>query len=347
MSLAQAAPLEADGLLSRPTGRPGTLPTPHTLPLLRNTVLDPNDLGLHGFQTHVDEAGGIVYTCEIGFLDLDHVRDAADWTLYLHQRLLAALRAGETELRFKGVDRSVELRLTLKRPLNPRERLEDAPALALHLARQQAFLLLTWHEVMTWFGYRTAFLIPERVSAFSYEDTISHAFGLDVAEAALAHPSLRGETAIDAALAAGLSRYRAQPRDQTLQAMEQVRGLWWDPHSAWPSNAFVVRRHLDIGLPDGRITPWRVPGLTACQDSAGSELALDSRRPGQLEAYQDFARVEIQSGMAGFDSMAFPGGRRSASGPGWIDARRDLPLVMSQIEHEVRQTLGERATRPD
>lgn len=347
MGLAQAAPLEADGLLSRPAGRPGTLPTPHTLPLLRNTVLDPNDLGHHGFQTHGDEAGGIVYTCEIGFLDLDHVRDAADWTLYLHQRLLAALRAGETELRFKGVDRSVELRLTLKRPLNPRERLEDTPALALHLARQQAFLLLTWHEVMTWFGYRTAFLFPERVSAFSYEDTVSHAFGLDVAEAALAHPSLRGEAAIDAALAAGLSRHRAQPRDQTLQAMELVRGLWWDPHSAWPSNGFVVRRHLDIGLPDGRITPWRVPGLTACQDPAGSELALDTRRPGQLEAYQDFARVEIQSGMAGFDSLAFPNGRRSASGPGWIDARRDLPLVMSQIEHEVRQTLGERATQPD
>jgi len=150
-----AAPLAGALARDTPTGRFGTLPTPYSGYLLRNEMLDPADLGNHDYQTHDGEAKGLGYSCAAGFIDLDHVRDAADLTAHLYGLFLHALRAGDTELSFPGYDRGSAVRVHFRRGLSPDERAEAAPEMAMALARRYAFLVLTWHEVLTWFGYRT------------------------------------------------------------------------------------------------------------------------------------------------------------------------------------------------
>lgn len=341
-----AAPLDASVARYAPSGRFGTLPTPHTGPGMRNSVVDPADIGTHGYQVHQAESLGILYTCRAGFVDLDHVRDAADWTAYLRPRFLDALLHDRGGVHFPGKDRDVVFDVRLA-PLDEADKARWAGPIATELARRHAYLLLTWHEVLTWFGYRTVFLFPEKVSAFSYEDTTSHLVGVEAGAAALASDA-PWNAAVDQALAGQFAALGAVPRDGTWAAFASVEGRWFDPRSAWPSNAFVKRRDLDLGFDGQGMRPWLAPGVPGCESAVAATLM-----PDRLETLADgrFAAVAVthlQPGPDGYWAKLFPGGRPTEEGRPIvaIDPKKHLAAVMARIRVEVLAELGPDADRP-
>ena len=76
----------------------------------------------HSWLDHDSETLGILYACRAGFLDLVHIRNAADWTLNLQTRLLRALRRGEPGLDVEGADRGVRLHIAFPAALTPEQR---------------------------------------------------------------------------------------------------------------------------------------------------------------------------------------------------------------------------------
>jgi hypothetical protein len=313
---------------------------------MRNTVVDPDDLGTHGYQLHQAESRGILYTCRAGFVDLDHVRDAADWTAYLRQRFLDALLNDRGGVRFSGEDRNVVFDVRLGR-LDDADKAQWAVPIANELARRHAFLLLTWHEALTWYGYRTIFLFPEKVSAFSYEDTASHLIGVEAGGAALVADA-PWDAAVDQALADQFRALGALPRDGTWAAFAKVEGRWFDPHSAWPANGFVKKRDLDIGLDGQGVRPWLAPSVPGCEGAVPATLMpdrLDALAGGRFASIVD---TRLQPGPESYWAKLFPGGRPLQDGRPVvaIDTRGQLAEVMSRIRTEVREELGPDADEP-
>lgn len=346
---AHGAPLTDDVARHAPTGRFGTLPTPHTAPGMRNAVVDPADLGHHGYRVHPpgQESAGVLYTCNAGFLDLDHVRDAADWTAYLRQRFMEALLNDRGAVRFSGEDRDVSFLVRL-RPLSPEDKARWAAPIAAELGRRYAFQLLTWHEVLTWFGYRKVFLFPEKVSAFSYEDSASHLVGVAAGGAALASAA-PWDAAMDAALADELRGLGAVPRDATWAAFERVADRWYDSGSAWPSNRFVKKRDLDIGLEGRGVQPWQAPGVPGCEGAAVATLEIDRLATLDGGRFADMDAASFSPGPPGYWDKLFPQGRplgEDGRPVEALDPRVHLAAVMAQVRREVRAELGPEADRP-
>ena len=48
-----------------------------------------------------------------------------------------------------------------------------------------AYTMVTWHEILTWFGYKSVGIVPEYHSSFSWEDTYSNLLGTVLAARAL------------------------------------------------------------------------------------------------------------------------------------------------------------------
>jgi hypothetical protein len=346
---AGAEPLSGELAQSSPTERFGTLPTPYTGFFLRNEILDAGDQGQHNYMTHRGESKGIGYTCDIGFIDLDHVRDGIDRTAYLYGVFLKALRLQQPEVNFDGYDGPARYRVRFTRALTLDELYSKTPEIALGLAQRYAFLVLTWHEVLTWFGYRTFFLFPEQVSAFTYEDTVSNLIGTEVAATALTMRDTPFDQAATRALAQKLDALHLQSRNTTFDAMDKVKNLWWNSHSAWPFNHFVLRRDVDIGMNGQPIIPWLVPDVPACP--AVAPLALKPLEMGSLESGQfaDFDDGYIEPGMRGFWEKAFPQGRpvRDGQPATEVRIRDDLGAIMAEVDREMKLDLGEHADRPE
>lgn len=343
---AVAAPPPENWTRSSPIGRFGTLPTPHTSIVMRNAVVDPSDYGTHGYQVHPGESQGILYTCRAGFVDLDHVRDAADWTAYLRPRFLDALVNDGDMVRFDGEDRDVTFAVRLRR-LDPADKARWAGPIATQLARRYAFLLLTWHEVLTWYGYRKVFLFPEQVSAFSYEDTVSHAIGVEVAATAF-DASAPWNEAMDAALAFELASLGAVPRDGTWSAFAAVEGRWYDPGSGWPSNAFIRKRALDVGLQGGAVTPWLAAGVPGCAGVTARPLPVDALDTMDGGRFAGFDSARFLPGPERFWPLLFPQGRPQESGRPLesLDPKVHLAPVMEALRRSVVAELGADADRP-
>jgi len=349
LALAGAAagrPLPLDQTPPVPVGRGGTLPTPYTLAILPNTLADPSDLGQHSWRDHSSETLGILYACRAGFLDLVHIRNAADWTLHLQARFLRALLRGDPGLDFDGADRGVRVQVTFPTVLTPAERETLAPALALQLARRYAFFVLDWHEVMTWYGHSTLPLASERPSAFSVDDTASHLVGLDLAEQALADPDRELLPALTALLPPLLQSLEVQPRAQTTLAMARVQGLWWNPHRSWPRNSFISRRYVDAGRPEQPLTPWRVPGLAACEDSTPAQWQVDQLDSLAEGRFLHWEQARLQPGMPEILRASF-GGDSPQVRAGTLALPEDLPAVLDEVRRRVREELGPRADQPD
>jgi len=65
---------------------------------------DPNDLGRHCLDYCRSEKLGLVYTCRAGFIDIGHVREAADRTHYLAQLTYENLMQAETDFSYRVIE---------------------------------------------------------------------------------------------------------------------------------------------------------------------------------------------------------------------------------------------------
>jgi len=251
-----------------PSPRIGSIPFPSLVTLFE--VGDPAKLGRHVYRRGaafegVGESGrGIVYTRRAGLIDLAHVRNTVDYAAHIHARVRHALRMGEGCVRFRLAEPSVYT-VEIDYPegwwgLTDEARLAQADVLAVRASEVLALDSMTWHEALTWYGYKSAVVVSERPSAFTYDDPVSHAVGAVVAGRVLGamRDGNEGSTGarlfgelVTSELEVVLEELGAVGPVETLAAVESVRGVWWE-------GDLVRRRQVQGG--DGPITPWLVPG---------------------------------------------------------------------------------------
>lgn len=245
-----------------PRGRVGCFASP----TLGTHYLDPCNLGPHSYRLRPEERSGILYTCRGGHIDVTHVRKAADWAAYLGYQTRKALLRNVTYFSYAMAEPS-KYHVRIQYPedwasLSRHEKRETATRVANGLGQYFAFAGATWHEMLTWFGFKSTGLYSEFPSAFSWEDSYSNLLGTHLAGLALADPNRSYDEAMTVLLDRELHALQVQPGSTAWQAAEAVRD-WW-----YVGNFFfcdMVKRNFDIGTDDGFITPWLVPDITPCQ----------------------------------------------------------------------------------
>lgn len=319
-----------------PRARVGCLPFPGALTLYSAATVE--GLGEHSYRDGNGEVGrGIVYTVRGGFLDVAHIRNTADMTAYIHARVLYAMRAGWGCLRFRGQEPCVYT-VELEYPaswagLDGRERAAVIDEAALRLSQRLAVQVMTWHEILTWYGYKSTGLVSEVGSAFTYEDGPSHVVGALIAGEALRAARNGGGVGFDAhmtvLLAQTLEELGAVDKDGLSEAVAAVEGDWWESGKA-------LRRHVETGL-DGPLTAWLAPGLSFDDGSGPAVWVLPDLGDVMGHDCTGLAAVLI-------DPKVFEKGkvlRRLAETDDLVCPERDFPVLIADIRLEV----GEAFTR--
>jgi hypothetical protein len=337
------------GCSGAPRSRLGALPFPGTTTLY--ATADPQRLGTHRYSgvPRLFAAGeasrGIVYTARAGFLDVAHLRITIDQVRYCTRGLRRSIAERKGGVRLSGPNHSV-FHVSLQYPddwatLPSAERDALTAEWSLRAGQRVAYLMVTWHELITWFGYRNVFLVDERRSSFLHDDVMSHVIGLRVAERAIraAGPSADGfadDDAVTAALKAELSELGAAPPACTDEAARRVENVWW-------SDGEPLKRQPDVGLESGVVRPWLVPGLACAPSPAEPEAfhlpRLDGIRGRDLSVS---CSVAIEPNILEAGRMR----RRLPGNPSRFDADEHVPVLLRQARAEMRQTIDEQFDNP-
>ena len=289
---------------------------------------------------------GVMYTESGGFLDIAHLRNAVDLTLFVHRQVSPWLREdGEVVLQLLAAEPDL-YRLTLTPP--PGATAAERDEAAVEIAGRVAYLMTTWHEVLTWFGYRGLGVITERPSAFSYDDAPSHRVGVELAMAVLREvapePTLAAEpgqlevedavfdAAVTTALPAQLHALGVVSPDEATRRMRGLEGHWW-------ADGRPILRVVDLGLDGSPLRALVTPEL-ALLDRPSVLLAQASDGPEGV--VWDFDETLTIAGvpLADWFSVTIEprtfeaGAIRRAAGVGTdavIDPRADFPRLEESI----------------
>lgn len=225
---------------------------------------DINDLGNHRRYGKAGEKNGMVYTCKGGYIDLGHLREAADRTEYLANLTYENLMKNSTKFSFQVIDPSWYF-LTIKYPPNWEnlpEKEAAAKDISIRLGQYFAFTTTTWHEISTWFGYKKNGVFSEYISAFSWEDQYSDLLGTILAERAMRDTEHNFNDAMTILLLDELKKLGNQPPKVGRNANKKIHKKWYSGDKYfWVT---MNKRNFDTGADDGFITPWRVPDI--CPD---------------------------------------------------------------------------------
>ena len=328
-----------------PRDRVGALPYPGMFTLYRTA--DANDLGVHRYEQeprlfHDETAGGIIYTTRAGFLDVAHIRITVDTVRYCAARLRAAIDRGEAVVPLSTLEGS-KFYAALHYPPNWPAALRDpgerkiAEEVALRVGQRIAYRMMTWHEVATWFGYRTISFVDEQPSAFSYDDTMSHVVGLRIAGVVLRTPQKEPfDRAVTAALRDELAALGAVAPDQTDAAAAAVEGYWW-------SHGRPLRRQLDVGLSDDLVRPWLISMISPGAENSPEAFHLPTLHDVQGRDFSNFATVTLEPRIRAADAM-----REQLPGrPRVFDVENDFPALIAAIRTQLREQWGSDADSPN
>jgi len=228
------------------------------------------ELGTHGYYFRLSEKNGIAYTCRGGHIDIMHVRIAADWTAYLAAESYKHIMRGDKTFSYKLlVDRSRSY-MNISYPENWQSRSKDeqskiAREVALVMGPYMTFTMVTWHEIMTWYGFKVIALPTEYASAFSWEDSYSNLVGTRLAVQVLRDTERSYNEAMKIALDEEMKKLGVQPARIAKQASESVYGSWYTGRVSMFVD--MRKRNFDIGLGDGCITPTLLPNVPGCENA--------------------------------------------------------------------------------
>lgn len=296
------------------------------------------------------EHNGLVYTCRGGFMDTAHVRDWADWTLFLASRLGRSLEAGlDMQLAPEGGLRRVKVV-----PVDAEEiERYDRRDVVVPLAQWIAFQLSVWHEIATWYGWSAVPLFPEEASAFSLEDLYSNLLGIKLAGSLIYQGAVVSEASYNENMNGGmrviLERMGAQPAEIGRRAAHAVDGQWWDSRVALPAKRLVLRRNFETGI---SINPWLVQQAPVSNEDKAAITALCGepepialRNPDTCvtgRAFADYAEIEIEVDPA-LAERGFPFPRPDSR----MINQRDFASVINHIRAQNAAEFGASADRPD
>ena len=327
-------------------------------------VLDISELGTHQYNKGTvslqplggerllsDEASGILYTCRGGFIDIAHVRDNADRTLYLVAQIGRLADTGGTiPITGEGAERRIILK-----PLDARlVRAYGVREVGTSLAEWLSFQASIWHEITTWYGWSsTAF--SERPSAFSLEDLYSNLVGIKITGAVVRRHAAPSELAYNQAVTRVLNdalvKLGPLPKEASRRAFEYVDGIWWDSTKRVPDNQLVRHRNFNIGP---TLYPWKLKDalLSATLVAAQKEFdqychsdwtPLGLSVPDHIDdvQFRQMATLEIQPGeLLVKNGFPFP-----KAGSTTI-TQDDFPAVIAVIAHAADAELGPGAGTP-
>jgi hypothetical protein len=323
-----------------PKPRLGCLPYPGPATLF--ATADPNHLGRHAYDEQTGETEtdrGIIYTCRGGFIDIAHARKTADLCKYTAVRVEMALMNDWSALQLKLLEPSVYI-VHLEYPpfwktLSPGDKKQLAHELSIRIAQRLAMLMMTWHELLTWFDYRSVVFVSERPSAFTWDDTGAHAFGVTVGGRALRDTNGDWDGAVTEALDSLLRQLSPVTPEQTVAAVNQIEGKWW-------SGSEPLKRDIDTGWDGQPIVPWLVPDLPFCKDATpyhyelpglGNVLGRDCRSLLHIDIYPNVMETgKIRDTIPGKPSV--------------IDVDKHLPIILEHIRQWHIRREGEQALRP-
>lgn len=307
---------------------------------------DPNDLGRHCVDRCRGEKLGLVYTCRAGFIDLGHLREAADRTHYLSRRVYKKLMASKTSFSYRVIEPSY-YHITLGYPddwkrLGKQEKETVAREISIQLGQYLAHTSLIWHEILTWYGFSSTGIFPENISAFSPEDPYSDVLGTHLAAKILRRPDcFFNERAYEEAMAAvideTLKKLDAQSPEIAKQAVDHIKGDWYE--GGFYFFVEMKKRNLDVGLDNGIVTPWQIPGV--CPDVPPQICPAPDFR--FLADYGFKVRVRLQP-------VEFEKGKIFSE----IGLNRSdriipyihFPIIIDRIRNEARQLGGSHVDRP-
>jgi hypothetical protein len=332
----------SSNITSTPRTRLGSLPFPG--PFTLYALADPDDLGFNHyaanptFSSKHEHGHGILYTQRAGFLDMAHLREAMDWTWYAHAQVAHALTEQKTSLDLPGYDGS-SFHLTFNYPplwhsLPDQQRESLIDELALRIGQHVAFNAMTWHEIVTWYGYKTTLILPEQQSSFTYEDTVSHMVGIYAAADALRHSTGSWDSDATAALTQQLEDLAVVSPHQAAVAVEAVRNQWWKA-------GHCIRRNLDIGQDGAPIRPWLVREMPG-SDAPPVLLVLPTLSDVQGQDFSEFWSMTIRP------SRLIPASVRNVSpAPDHlINPKTHYPILIQHIRKDMQKRFGPNADKP-
>ena len=322
-----------------PAIRMGALPFPGITSLW--SAADPEDLGPHAYRGSSAWGGrggersrGLIYTEQLGFIDVAHLRNTVDLAQHCRVRVRDAMYEGREGVTLKSAEPSL-YHVTWSWPkdwstMGDDERRALIEAWSLRIGLQVAHRMATWHEVITWYGYKGWLLFPETRSSFTWDDSTSHALAMRVAGLAMsARPGSGFDAVATEALTRSLREAGAVGPAETLSAAEAVEGWWWDGHQP-------VKRLLDFGvvghppefwLSDGRVVQggvgsWYAPPGMA--DVAGRDL-------------EGLVRVRIEPNIGVAKAITRSIGLEDGA---WLEPERDFPRLRSVVLRQMEERLG-------
>ncbi len=211
------------------------------LPFIKFTDITSYDqIGSHRYLGNDSEMNGIIYTKHGGFIDIAHMRDVADWTAFLYKLIKKTQTEKNQFFEMKLGHEGGAKKLVLRLPKN----LTDDDAI--RLAGKIAYDLSVWHEIATWYGNSYLPLIKERYSAFSVEDAYSNLLGAHVGMEAI-RSDLPYNEAVTMSISQKLKELvPARSIEETENAMNSVKNLWWTNEAYIPSGKVLLKREFVV-----------------------------------------------------------------------------------------------------
>lgn len=209
------------------------------VPFLKLTeVTDIKSMGYHKYLGNKKEKNGLLYTKKGGFIDIAHLRDIADITTFLYATLQQNKSKNDLSLKM-GSEAGIKTLHFYN--FNKLTNVDLA-----NLAGKAAYDLSVWHEISTWNGASYIPFVPERYSSFSVEDAFSNLLGVHLGIKAILS-DLPYEKAMDINLKETLSKFQAvQTYQQTLDALMQVKGVWWSNEVRYPDKDVLIKRLFKV-----------------------------------------------------------------------------------------------------
>ena len=243
---------------NHPRARPGS----YASSTIKVNFVDGKELGNHNFGSFVGEKDGIAYTCKGGHIDIAHLRIAADNVFYLYNKITKRLENGDTDFDFKLNTDSSTFSVRVSYPPgfkswseSRRKRVIDE--VALDASQYCTWQMVSWHEVLTWFGQKAFVVVPQFQSAFSWEDSYSNLLGTILGAKAIRHPDTNFNDDMTAVLRDELKTLGCQPASVAYYASEKMRGKWF----TGSVDVHILLRNFDLGLDDGYVSPCLVPDI--------------------------------------------------------------------------------------
>jgi hypothetical protein len=293
---------------------------------------DPNDL-CYCYGGSFSEKIGLVYTAKGGFIDTGHMIESVDRTKYVFETARKNIQSGKTEFSFNLVE-PARYFITVKYPDSWTD--ENAREVSIELAQYISQRSTDWHEIITWFGYSCVLIFSEKTSSFSWEDLYSDLLGSEIAVQALRENSKDFNKRVSEIIRQRLLELNAQSPAAAKRAVKKIEGKWFS--GFFYPFIKMKKRNFDIGLDDGSITPWLVPGV--CRNEKPKPLLIP-----QIPSRYGFS-FKVRLKPEGFQKNKILSIVHNSKKEEFIEPDRDYPKILSYIENQAKKEDGKKVDSP-